>query len=381
MKIGIEAKRLFHGPPTGRRVLRNLVRGLADVIRNDELHLILDARARDQALPIEIPPDRCHYVWARNDHLANLFVVPRVADRAGLDAVVYQNFVPPPAAVKHARVAFFNDVIFESHPELFTRSERLYFRALRFLTSTADRVCTSSSSQAARLVRFNYATADRIDVVPMAVDDSFAPREHMARVATEALLARLDAPEMFVLYAGSLAIRKSVATLIRAMSMITTPGLDLLVVGTRDATSDDVEAIAHAAGMAGRVRFLGPLEDEELSVLYATATVFCFPSLDETAGIPPLEAMACGTPTIVSNAPAMIEACGEAALYVNPADAEAIAHAIDSLVDDSPHRTRLRYAGLERARAFTVTESAHCLLTSVQTAVRQHRPSPGALMQ
>lgn len=376
MKIGIEAKWLFHGPPSGQRVVRNLIRGLADVVSNDEIHLILDDRARGRALPIDIAADRCHYVWARNNQLANLFVVPRVADRVGLDAVVYQNFVPPPAAVRHARVAFVNDVIFESHPEFFTRSERLYFKSLRFLTSTADRVCTLSGSEAARLVRFNYATADRVDVVPMAVDDTFAPREHMPRLATEEMLERLDIPETFVLYAGRLNVRKNVATLIRAMSHVKANDLDLVVVGARDATSVDFDAIARDAGVAHRVRFLGTLDDDALSILYASASMFCFPSFDEGFGLPPLEAMASGTPAIVSNAPAMVETCGDAAVYVDPGDAVGIARAIDALVADPERRTALRYAGLERARSYTWSDAAHRLLGSVHAAVRDARRLP-----
>ena len=372
MKIGIEAKWLFHGPPSGQRVVRNLIRGLADVVADDEIHLILDTRARGQELPIDIPGDRCHYVWARNNQLANLLVVPRVADRAGLDAVVYQNFVPPRATARHVRIAFVNDVIFESHPEFFTRSERLYFKSLRFLTSTADRVCTLSDSEAARLVRFNYASADRVDVVPMAVDDTFAPREHMSRPTVEALFERLNVPETFVLYAGRLNVRKNVATLIRAMSFVSTD-LELVIVGARDATSADFDSIARDAGVSNRVRFLGPLEDEALSILYAAASVFCFPSFDEGFGLPPLEAMASGTPTIVSNAPAMVETCGDAAVYVDPNDAVAIARAIDALVADPERRTALRYAGLERARSYTWNDAAHRLLGSVHTAVRDAR--------
>jgi glycosyltransferase involved in cell wall biosynthesis len=370
MKIGIEAKWLFHGPPSGRRVVRNLLRGLAEAVGDDEIHLILDDRARGKELPIDIPSDRCHYVWARNNQLANLFVVPRVADRVGLDAVVYQNFVPPPAAVRHVRVAFVNDVIFESHPEFFTRSERLYFKSLRFLTSTADRVCTLSGSEAARLVRFNYATADRVDVVPMAVDDTFAPREHMSRLATEAMLERLDVPESFVLYAGRLNVRKNVATLIRAMSHVTDRELALVVVGANDATSAYLESIAFGAGVGDRVHFLGALDDDALAILYATASLFCFPSFDEGFGLPPLEAMASGTPTIVSNAPAMVETCGDAAVYVDPNDAADIARAINALVADPERCTALRYAGIERARSYTWNDAANRLLGSVHAAVR-----------
>ena len=142
MKIGIEAKWLFRGPPSGCRVVRNLVNALVAIGGTDELHLFLDQRARSEPTPAGIAPERCHYVWAGNNQLSNVFVVPRMADRLRLDAVVYQNLSPGKA--KHARIAFVHDVIFESHPQFFTRTERLYFRPLRYLAARADRVCTVS---------------------------------------------------------------------------------------------------------------------------------------------------------------------------------------------------------------------------------------------
>ena len=160
MKIGIEAKWLFRGPPSGRRVVLNLVRSLVERTGDDELHFFLDARSRGTELPVEIPEDRRHYVWAGNNQLSNVFLVPRAADRAGLEAVVYQNFVPPRAGVKHARVAFVHDVIFHSNPQFFNWRERLYFKPLRYLASSADRVCTGSSSERERLARCNFASGN-----------------------------------------------------------------------------------------------------------------------------------------------------------------------------------------------------------------------------
>jgi glycosyltransferase involved in cell wall biosynthesis len=373
MKIGIEARWLFRGPPSGTRVVRNLVRGLASVAPHDELHLFLDARDRSEPLPVALPDERCHYVWGGNHQLANLFVVPRAADRARLDAVVYQNFVPRRSSARHARLAFVHDVIFESHPAFFTRRERLYFSTLRYLTAGADRVCTVSNTERDRLVRLRYARADRVDVVPNSVDERFSPREGLPHAATDALLERLGVPDAFVLYAGRLNARKNVAALVRAIALVRTPNLPLVIAGAADATTTDLSRIAADAGVANRVHLLGPVNDDELRALYAAATVFCFASLDEGFGLGPLEAMACGTPAIVSNLPVMVETCADAAVYVDPSDPAAIALAIDGLVGDSARRTALRSAGLERARAFTEQGAAERLLRSVRAAVQQPR--------
>ena len=373
MRIGIEARWLFRGPPSGRRVVRNLIRGLARVAPHDELHLFLDSRDRSETLPIALPNERCHYVWGGNHQLANLFVVPRAADRVRLDAVVYQNFVPPRSGARHARLAFVHDVIFESHPAFFTRRERLYFSTLRYLTARADRVCTVSNTERDRLVRLRYARADRVDVVPNSVDERFSPRERLPRVATDAVLERFGVPDAYVLYAGRLNARKNVAALVRAIALVRTPKLPLVIAGAPDATTTDLSRVAVEAGVEDRVHLLGFVNDDELRALYARATVFCLASLDEGFGLGPLEAMACGTPAIVSNLPVMVETCADAAVYVDPSDPAAIALAIDGLVGDLARRTALRSAGLERASAFTEQRSAERLLRSVQAAVQQPR--------
>jgi glycosyltransferase involved in cell wall biosynthesis len=371
MKIGIEAKWLFRGPPSGQRVVFNLVQSLIEDSGADELHFFLDARFRDEPMPANVPAERRHYVWAGNNQLSNVFLVPRAADRAGLDAVVYQNFVPPRAGVAHARIAFVHDVIFRSHPQFFNWRERLYFAPLRFLSSSADRVCTVSQSERARLARYNYADADRIDVVPNAVDDTFVPRERLSATLIDRTLDAVGVKEPYVLFVGRLTARKNVDALVRAMAHVETANLELIVVGAADETSPDLVGIAASVGVGDRVRFIGALDigDERLRVLYACAAVFCFPSLEESFGLPPLEAMASGTPVIVSDVAAVVEICGDAAIYVDARSPTALAIAIDELMANSDLRDELRARGTRRAREFTWARSAARLLETVHAAV------------
>jgi glycosyltransferase involved in cell wall biosynthesis len=372
VRIGIEAKWLHRGPPSGTRVVRNLVAALGRVAgEDDELHLFLDARSRHEPMSHAgahlVPPERRHYVWAGNNGVSNVCVVPWAAEALKLDAVVYQNFVPP-RAVRHARVAFVYDAIFATRPEAFTWRERLYFAPLRRLTAGADRVCTISRAERERLVRLGYATPERVDVVPIAVESAFVPAERLDAARVALVRARVSPPERFVLYAGRLTARKNVAALVRAMAHVTS-GLPLLVVGQADRTCEDLGAVAEAAGVADRVRLLGAVDDETLRVLYAAATVFCFPSLDEGFGLTPLEAMAAGTPAVVSNVPALAETCGDAAALVDPTDPAAIGAAIDAIALDGARHAAMREAGLRRAAAFSWEASARTLLASVRAAV------------
>lgn len=369
MKIGIDAKWYFAGPPSGRRVIRGLVHGLAETAAlGDELHFFLDAHARGHTPP-GVSDERCHYICGGVNQLANVVLLPRAADSLRLDAVVYQNFAPPQVGVRHARIAFVHDVIFAERPEFFTWLERLYFAPLRALSSRAERVCTVSESEKSRMTRLGFANSEDIDVVPNAVDNVFQPREDLDSAHIETVLRAIGVREPYALYVGRLTARKNVAALVRAMTHVKTPGLVLVVVGAPDPTSKDLPDLAREAGVADRVRFVGPMEDDRLPALYAAAAVFCFPSLDESFGLPPLEAMAAGTPVIVSDRPAIVETCGNAAVYVDPTDPRAIAGAIDALMGDPPRRAALRDAGLRRARTFTWQRSAERLLASVRSAV------------
>jgi glycosyltransferase involved in cell wall biosynthesis len=364
MRIGIEARWYFEGPPSGRRVVRSAVRGALKAAGGDEVHLFLDARAKAQPRPEGLPADRCHYVWGGNGLLSNMFAVPRAADRLNMDVVLYQNFVPPRALAKHARVAYVYDVIFESHPEFFTQRERLYFAPLRRLTAGADRVCTETESERLRIVRYGYARPERVDVVPPPVE-AFASTTATGKGNEE---KPLELPERYVLFVGRLNTRKNVATLVRAMKLVRTESLALVIVGAPDATQVDLGAIARSEGVSDRVHLLGEIPDSVLRAVYSAAELFCFPSLDEGFGLPPLEAMALGVPVIASRIPALVESCGGAAVFVDPLDTRAIAAAIDALIEDPAHRSALRSAGTTRAQTFTLDRFASGLVTSLRAA-------------
>lgn len=376
MRIGIDAKWLYRGPPSGRRVVHNLVESLLRIAPEAELHFFVDRRGPEAAFSSNIPRERLHAVWASNNQLSNLFVVSGMADQLELDAVVYQNFVPLPQT-RHARIAFVHDVIFDSHPEFFTFVERLYFSTLRLLTPTADRVCTVSQSERRRLVDLGYARNAHVDVVPNGVDRSFAPRECLPVGLVERVHANLELKRPFVLYVGRLTARKNVAQLVRAIARTRTPDLELVIVGRSDGTSTDLTGLVDELGIANRVRFLGPMDigSEVLRVLFASAAVFCFPSLEESFGLPPLEAMASGTPAVVSSVAAIVETCGDAAVYVDGTDPSSIAAGIDEILADSDRREALRTAGLLRARQFTWDDSARSLLETVRRAVESRGAS------
>jgi glycosyltransferase involved in cell wall biosynthesis len=138
----------------------------------------------------------------------------------------------------------------------------------------------------------------------------------------------------------------------------------------------EVDAAIAEAGIAGRVRFLGRFEDAELGALYRGAAAFALPSRYEGFGIPLIEALACGTPSLVSNRTSLPEVAGGAALLASPDDIEALAAALDRVLADEALRADLRARGPERARAFTWRACAEATLAAYRAAEALGRRRP-----
>ncbi|HET9455497.1 MAG TPA: glycosyltransferase family 1 protein [Gemmatimonadaceae bacterium] len=347
--------------------MQSHIRGMLEAGSSDlELHLFLDDRTKGAPPPFEDPRVHAHYVWGRVNALANVLNVTHCADEIGLDAVVYHNYVPYRA--DHARIAFVHDVSFREHPRFFTRVERMYFAPMRWLVPSADRIATPSASEKARLIRYGYGRDDQIDAVPHGVDPAFRPRSGWSEEALRAALRRFALPAEFILFVGRLNVRKNIATLISALPKMASR-LPLVIAGAPDWKTSDLPAEAARLGVADRVHFLGGVSQEELEALYASATVFCFPSFDEGFGLPPLEAMASGCPVVSSNAASLPEVCGDACLLVDPHDAPGFAAALDAVIRDGALRERMRAAGLARAGALTLARCGASLLDVVERAV------------
>jgi glycosyltransferase involved in cell wall biosynthesis len=188
----------------------------------------------------------------------------------------------------------------------------------------------------------------RIRVVHNGLDHS---RFHPIEVDAEAVARRFGVRFPFILCVGSLMPWRNAARLLRAASRLS---YGLLFVGRDIWGTDPTERLATERGWDW-ARFAGYVSDEDLPALYAAARAFAYPSLYEGFGIPPIEAMACGTPVVASTAGALPEVLGDAALLVDPFDEDALAQALQAAAED---RGELRRRGLERAARYTWRRAA-----------------------
>ena len=273
-----------------------------------------------------------------------------------LDLFYSPDFVLPPQLAGR-RILTIHDLAFLVHPECAVPSLGWYLRrAIPRSIARADLLLADSWHTRRDLVGLLGVPPERVEVVYPGVEPAFRPLE---RAALEEVRARYGLPERFLLTVGTIEPRKNLPRLLEALSGLPERlRLPLVVVGRPGWLYEESFAAVERWGLQGQVRFLGFVPQEDLPALYNLALALVYPSLYEGFGLPPLEAMACGTPVLTGRVSSLPEVVGEAAVLVDPADVSSIREGLQRLLEDEALRERLRQAGPERAREFTWEKAA-----------------------
>lgn len=254
-------------------------------------------------------------------------------------------------------VVTLHDLAFLLYPETHTAASRAYYAASSESVRRAERVIAVSQRTASDAVRLLGVDPARIRVVPEAAAPNFTPRRPEA---FDELARRLNLDQRaYILFVGTLEPRKNVTLLMEAFELVRRQiDAQLLLVGGRGWLDEPIFAAYTRLGLEGAARFLGPLGENDLAVLYSRAGAFVLPSLYEGFGLPVLEAMACGAPVICSNAGPLPELAGNAAMLLPPDDPGGWARAIIHVLTE-PHRAEvMRQQGFVRAASFSWERAA-----------------------
>lgn len=286
---------------------------------------------------------------------------PAVLPRQHVQVMHYPSFPPPFLQPFGPRtVMTLHDAGPWRYPHALTLHGRLYFRTLLARgTRTCVHVITVSKHARAEVAHFlGERRAAHCSVIPEAARPVFA--EACSAAFQQEVRTRFDLPARFLFTVSTVEPRKNLVTLLDAYARLKTL-LDescppLVIVGRKGWNCDDIPGSTNA--LSDSVRFPGHVSDEELVALYQMATCLVFPSLYEGFGLPVLEAMMAGCPVITSTTSSLPEVAGEAGLLVDPLDADAIAHAMQAVLQDEALRTRLSQAGCERASTFSWQQTA-----------------------
>jgi glycosyltransferase involved in cell wall biosynthesis len=351
MRVAIDTRKL-HDFGIGTYI-RNLLRQLARIDRETEYVLL--CRDADLGLAAQLGPNfRSVREPSPNYSIREQVHVPWVLRRERPDVFHAPHYVLP-AAVGARSVVTIHDCIHLMFPQyLPNRAAHAYARASMWAAARrSDRILTVSEASKRDILQLFNVRPDKVVVVHNAIDEHFSTEpseEHIARVRE-----RYQLDHKFVLYVGNIKPHKNLVRLIEAFSRLRRnhEDLKLLIIGDEISRLPALRLAVHSHKLHKHVRFLGYQHDDTLTVLYRMASVFVFPSLYEGFGLPPLEAMASGTPVVTSNVSSLPEVTGDAAVLVDPYDVESIADGVHRVLDDPALAAALRARGLSRARDFS----------------------------
>jgi glycosyltransferase involved in cell wall biosynthesis len=264
--------------------------------------------------------------------------------------------------IKHIKsehlITTLHDFSFYVYPDLHLKETREYYKKHFWVNiRKSDRIITGSNFTKSEIIHFLDFDPSKIHVIYHGVDHDNFKIHGPEMMQTFSELYKL--PEKFILFVGSIEPRKNLKNALLAYNMLPDSfkqEYKFLLAGFSGWNNAEIMEII--CREKGNVIYLGYLADRELAYLYNLASVFIYPSLYEGFGLPPLEAMACGTPVIVSRVSSLPEICSDAAYYVDESDIRSISEGIYTVATDDALRKNLIKKGLRRARTYTWDKSA-----------------------
>jgi glycosyltransferase involved in cell wall biosynthesis len=364
MRVAFQVDQLFFQAPGGiGTYIRNLAPALA--ARDASLELVLfHARFPDPDAPerwlrdhwVEELPASIRALYPRWNLLAR---PPLPASLASADVVHATNHAAvPPSGRDQRLVVTVHDLAFEHAPNLFPRQWRLLYRTgLRAAVKRADAIVTPSRSTAEDILSTTDVEPAKLRVVPLAAS---LPQ---GTLGSEEVLARFKVRGPYVLFVGTLEPRKNLVRLVRAYRRVAATGVPhaLVLAGPLGWQHEPLMRELALRG-PGEIVMTGRITDDELDAIYRAADAFVYPSLFEGFGLPVLEAMARGVPTITSTTTSLPEVAGDAAIGVNPRSIRDLAQAIERVLTEVALAEDLAMRGRRRAERFTWDETARLTL-------------------
>ncbi len=369
MDIGIDARLIHYRKGGIARYTIRLARALARVDRENTYWILQHRKHREPI--VQAPNFRRVSMWTPTHHPLEQFLLWVELHKVHLHVLHSPDFIPPLHKIGVRRVITVHDLAFLRYPHLLTRAAARYYGQIDRAVRRADHIIAVSQSTKQDLMNLLGVPEKKITVIYEAADEVFRPlpREESAAEVRR----RYNLPADYILFVGTIEPRKNLNTLILAYHALRTEHhLDppLVFAGEHGWLADEVYSLVEELDLRDRCFFLGRVSTAELVYLYNAARVLAHPALYEGFGLPPLEAMACGTPVIVSNVSSLPEVVGNAALLVDPTDVEAWTVALHRLLTDDALWNELREKGFERARQFSWEQTARETLAVYRNVVQ-----------
>jgi glycosyltransferase involved in cell wall biosynthesis len=366
MRVGIDARLVYYSQAGIGQYILHLVNGLAQVDDENE-YVLLQSRKDDRTI-LEQPNFRRISLWTPSHHRLERYSLNVELMRLGLDVLHSPDFIPPHRP-NCKSVITVHDLAFLLYPHFLTRESARYYGHIDQAVRWTDHIISVSESTKRDTMQHLGVPEEKITVVYEAANPIFRPIDRDE--AREQVRNRhgLDGP--FILFVSTIEPRKNVPTLLRAIWQLIEcykEDVHLVLAGGKGWLFEDAFAIVEELKLDDRVHFVGRVSSEDLLYLYNAAEMLAHPAFYEGFGLPPLEAMACGLPVVVSNVASLPEVVGDAGLLIDPHGVDELTVSMWRILNDSELAQELREKGLRQAARFSWERAARETLAIYKVA-------------
>lgn len=356
MRIGIDARLVYYTQAGITQYIERLVESLARVDDETE-YMILQSR-KDRVPLVDRPNFRRVPIWTPCHHRLEQWSLRFEISAFDLDVLHSPDFIPPSAG-RFKSVITVHDLAFLLYPHFLTKESARYYGQIDQAVRRTDHIIAVSEATKYDLTQRLGVPDSKVTVIYEASSPQYRPlpEEEVRRYVER----KFGIDGCYILFVSTIEPRKNVPGLLQAYRRLLDfykDDVQLILVGGQGWLFDEVFGTVERLKLTERVRFLGRVDTVDLPYLYNAARLLVQPSFYEGFGLSPLEAMACGTPVIVSNVSSLPEVVGDAGLRVDPEDVSELAVGMHRLLTDESLREEMIEKGLARAASFSWEKAA-----------------------
>ena len=369
MKIGIDGRELIKDDMTGiGRYLHNF---LEFVLQEKSDHAFVVYGNQNTKIDFVRPNLKIEIIPEKNTLFWDNVTLSRCISRDKVD-ILFSPFDKAPIFSSIPFIITIHDVLFSIVSKKGYKSRGLYnkiYKLSRKMIAKKAHLIITVSQHSKRDIAQKWGIPDnKIKVIPNCVSKRFNPVESLELISK--VKANYGVKKDYILYVGNFKPHKNVSLLVEAFAQLPENLIDkyqLVLSGKLDKYSERLNDMVKNFNLKDDVVFTGLVYDKDLPVLYSGATIFVFPSLYEGFGLPPLEAMACGTPVICSNATSLPEVVGDSGVLFDPRMPKNFVTAMKSLLSDHKLRDTFVFKGLQRAKGFSQERIATMIMKTIES--------------
>lgn len=368
-RIGVDARLTYYRRGGISQYIEHLIRAFAALDLENQ-YFILHSR-KDQRNLAGAPNQHRVPCWTPAHNRFERLALAVEVFPLRLDLLHSADFIPPLGG-SYRSVITIHDLTFLHYPAFLTPDSRRYYNdQIEAAVARADHIIADSEATRTDVINLLRVPPEKVTAILLAADEQFrpSPPEEVAR-----LRSAYNLPAEYLLFVGTFEPRKNLGGLLRAYSDLRANLADvppLVMAGQRGWLYDEVFDLIKQLHLEDKVFWLENVPYADLPALYSGASLLCLPSFYEGFGLPPLEAMACGTPVVVANRASLPEVVGDAGLLVDPDNITSLADALYKVLTDTALAANLRQRGLARAALFTWQETARRTLAIYQRVLER----------